>query len=222
PRSFIPNASSRRTRAADARCAVVLARLGADRSAARFPRGSARVDSRRPPCGFPIPHRLEMSATLSAHGLPIETILVAGSDGDVPVSFGFHPYFGLADFPRPRWRLKLPAMRRLTLDDRGIPTGAEASFDGLDAELGELAFDDGFALMAKQASFSVTGAGRQITVDFLEGYTHAQVYAPKDNDYIALEPMTAPASALTSGRGLRLVKSGERFRAAFRICIEAS
>jgi len=171
---------------------------------------------------FPFPHRLEMSATLSADGLTIETILVAGSGGDVPVSFGFHPYFGLADFPRPRWRLKLPAMRRLTLDDRGIPTGAEASFDGLDAELGELAFDDGFALMAKQASFSVTGAGRQITVDFLEGYTHAQVYAPKDNDYIALEPMTAPASALTSGRGLRLVKSGERFRAAFRICIEAS
>src|SRR5262245_12678567 len=129
---------------------------------------------------------------------------------------------GLADFPRAQWRLKLPAMRRLTLDERGIPTGAEAPFDGFDAELGKIAFDDGFALMAEQASFAVAGAGRRITVDFLEGYTHAQVYAPKDNDYIALEPMTAPASALTSGRGLRLVKAGERFRAAFRICIEAS
>lgn len=170
---------------------------------------------------FPFPHCLEMTATLSADSLTIETILVAGSDGDVPVSFGFHPYFGLADFPRARWRLKLPVMRRLTLDDRGIPTGAEAPFDGFDAELGKIAFDDGFALMAEQASFSVAGAGRRITVDFLEGYTHAQVYAPKDNDYIALEPMTAPASALTSERGLRLVKAGERFRAAFRICIEA-
>lgn len=170
---------------------------------------------------FPFRHRLEMSATLSADSLTIETILVPGSDGDVPVSFGFHPYFGLPDFPRAQWRLKLPAMQRLMLDARGIPTGAEASFDGLDAELGELAFDDGFALIAEQASFSVAGAGRRIMVDLLEGYSHAQVYAPKGNDYIALEPMTAPTSALTSGRGLRLAKAGEQFRAVFRIRVES-
>jgi galactose mutarotase-like enzyme len=113
-------------------------------------------------------------------------------------------------------------MRRLVLDPRGIPTGAEERFDGLDAQLGEIDFDDGFALMAEQASFSVAGAARRITVEFLEGYPYVQVYAPKDKDYIALEPMTAPTSALTSGRGLGLVKPGEQFRAVLRICIDAS
>jgi aldose 1-epimerase len=54
----------------------------------------------------------------------------------------------------------------------------------------------------------------------LAGYGYAQVFAPKDKDYIALEPMTAPASALTSGRGLRFVSPGERFQAMFRIRIE--
>jgi hypothetical protein len=34
--------------------------------------------------------------------------------------------------------------------------------------------------------------------------------------------MTAPTSALTSGRGLRLVEPGRQFRAAFRICIAAT
>ena len=81
-------------------------------------------------------------------------------------------------------------------------------FDGLDAQLGDVGFDDGFALMEEQASFSVSGAGRRITVEFLEGYPYAQVFAPKDKDYIAFEPMTAPTSALTSGRGLRLVEAG--------------
>jgi len=57
-------------------------------------------------------------------------------------------------------------------------------------------------------------------VDLLEGYQYAQVFAPKDKDYIALEPMTAPTSALTSGRGLQLVAPGERFRAVFRIRID--
>src|SRR4029453_15889153 len=36
---------------------------------------------------FPFPHRLEMAATLHPDGLTIETILVAGSGGPVPVSF---------------------------------------------------------------------------------------------------------------------------------------
>jgi galactose mutarotase-like enzyme len=75
--------------------------------------------------------------------------------------------------------------------------------------------------MEEQASFSVAGAGRRITVEFVAGYPYVQVYAPRDKDYIAIEPMTAPTSALTSGRGLRLVKSGEQFRAVFRIGVES-
>jgi aldose 1-epimerase len=168
---------------------------------------------------FPFPHRLEMAATLRPDGLTLETTLIASSEGPVPVSFGYHPYFGLPD-PRAQWRLELPTMRRLVFDPRGIQTGDEVPFDGLDAQLGELAFDDGFALMAEQASFSIAGAARRITVEFLEGYLYAQIYAPKDKDYIALEPMTAPTNALTSGRGLRLVKSGEQFRAVFRIRVD--
>jgi aldose 1-epimerase len=171
---------------------------------------------------FPFRHRLEMAATLHSDGLTIETTLVAGPGGPVPVSFGFHPYFGLPDFPRSQWRLELPAMRRLVLDQRGLPTGAEESFGRFDAQLSDVGFDDGFALMEDQASFSVSGAGRRITVEFLAGYSYAQVFAPKGKDYIAFEPMTAPTSALTSGHGLRLVEPGGRFQAVFRIRIDAS
>lgn len=171
---------------------------------------------------FPFPHRLEMSATVSADGLTIETTLVAGPGGPVPVSFGFHPYFGIPDLPRAEWRLELPPMRKLVLDPHGIPTGVEEPFDELKTELGESNFDDGFALMEEQTSFAVAGAGRRITVELLSGYSYLQIYAPKDKDYIALEPMTAPTSALTNGHRLRLVKGGAQFRAAFRICIETA
>jgi aldose 1-epimerase len=170
---------------------------------------------------FPFRHRLELAATLRSDGLTIETTLAAGQDGPVPVSFGFHPYFGLPELPRARWRLELPAMRTLNLDRRGIPTGEEAPFGGFDAELGELDFDDGFALMEEKALFSITGADRRIGIELLGGYRYAQVFAPKDQSYIALEPMTAPTSALTTGRGLRVVEPGGRFQAIFRISIDA-
>ena len=170
---------------------------------------------------FPFPHRLELAATLRPDGLTLVTTLTAGPDASVPVSFGFHPYFGLPELPRARWRLELPPMRRLVLDRRGIPTGAEKPFSGLAAELRDRKFDDGFAVLGEAASFALAGAGRRIVVELMAGYRYAQVFAPKDQDYVALEPMTAPANALASGRGLRLVAPGEAFRAAFRIGVDA-
>jgi galactose mutarotase-like enzyme len=170
---------------------------------------------------FPFPHRLKMAVTLSPDGLTLETQLSAGLDGPVPVSFGFHPYFVLPGLPRSQWRLKLPPMRMLGLDPRGIPTGEEEPFVGFDTELGALDFDNGFAVLEDRQAFSLAGAGRRITVELLAGYRYAQVYAPKDQNYVALEPMTAPTSALTSGRGLTLVPPGGQFRTSFQVRVEA-
>jgi galactose mutarotase-like enzyme len=171
---------------------------------------------------FPFSHHVELVASIQPDGLTLETTLVAGSESSVPVSFGFHPYLRIPELSRANWQLELPAMRKLLLDCSGIPTGDEKPFDGFNARLNESSFDDGFALMHERTSFTVAGATRRINVDLLEGYRYTQVFAPKDKDYIALEPMTAPTSALTSGRGLRLVGPGDRFRAAFRIRIDAA
>lgn len=170
---------------------------------------------------FPFPHRIELTATLCPDTLTLETALIAGADGPVPVSFGFHPYFGVPDLPREKWRLGLPAMRRLLLDERGIPNGVEEPCNCFDSEIGERSFDDGFALLDASPSFRLGGGGRRITVEFLAGYPYAQVFAPQEQDFIAIEPMTAPTSALTSGRGLRVVAPRERFEAAFRVRVEA-
>ena len=171
---------------------------------------------------FPFPHRLELTVTLRPGGLTFETTLTAASDGPVPVSFGFHPYLGLPELPRERWRLRLPALRRLALDARGIPTGVEQAFGPFDAELDALAFDDGFAGLEDGASLSLQGAGREIRVEFLAGFRCAQVYAPPGKDLVALEPMTAATNALASGRSLPLAAPGEPFRAAFRIVVGAA
>ncbi|HKM71361.1 MAG TPA: aldose 1-epimerase [Stellaceae bacterium] len=168
---------------------------------------------------FPYRHQMQLAATLRPDGLTFDTTLNAGMDGPVPVSFGFHPYLGLPGLPRAQWRLTLPPMRKLVLDRQGIPTGEEEPFGGFDSCLDERDFDDGFALPEEGISFSVKGAGRRVSVELLAGYRYAQVFAPKDQDYIALEPMTAPAGALTSSRGLRLVQPGQKFRAAFRVYI---
>jgi aldose 1-epimerase len=93
-------------------------------------------------------------------------------------------------------------------------------FEAMDAPLADLAFDDGFALGTEQAVFAISGAGRRVTMEFLSGYDHAQIYAPVSDDLIALEPMTAPTNALVTGDGLRLLPPRARYEAAFRIGVE--
>ena len=112
-------------------------------------------------------------------------------------------------------------MERLDLDERMIPTGRTTRFDGYDAPIGDLDLDAGFVGIGEPAEFVVAGGGRRIMITFLEGYPYAQVFVPPGKDYVAIEPMTAPANALVSGDGLRVVAPGETFRARFRIDVAA-
>jgi aldose 1-epimerase len=169
---------------------------------------------------FPFPHRLEIAAALTPESLTIETSLIAGREGPVPASFGFHPYFGIPGLPRDQWRLTLPAMQRLVLDPKAIPTGRAEPFEAFDAPLGARTFDDGYGIDGEEASFSLSGAGRRIAVEWLTGYRYAQVFAPSGIDCVAIEPMTSPTNALITGRGLQMVDAGGRFKAAFRIRVD--
>src|SRR5262245_58482799 len=119
---------------------------------------------------FPFPHRLDLVVTLRPDGLTFETALTAAPGSAVPVSFGFHPYLGLPGVARRHWRLRLPPLRKLVLDARGIPMGEEEPFAGLDAPLGALAFDDGFATLEEQSWLSLEGRGRRIRVELLAGH----------------------------------------------------
>ncbi|MEA2390276.1 MAG: aldose 1-epimerase [Solirubrobacteraceae bacterium] len=169
---------------------------------------------------FPFPHRLELDVRLAASALTISTTLHATGDRAVPVSFGFHPYLRLPGVPRADWRVTLPAARHLVLDGRSIPTGDWEPFAGLaDEPLGDRIFDDSYCDLAA-GRFVLAGGARRLTVTFLEGYRYAQVYAPADYDAVCFEPMTAPADALRSGRGITLAEPGDSYRAAFAIEVE--
>ncbi len=99
-------------------------------------------------------------------------------------------------------------MRRLALDASQIPVGPDQALPGQRFELAGREFDDGFDALAEPARFAVAAAGRRIELEFLEGYPCAQVFAPLSGQFICFEPMTAPANALRSGVGLRLLASG--------------
>jgi aldose 1-epimerase len=169
--------------------------------------------------GFPYPHRLAVDVALADDGLTLETTLTPTTATPVPVAFGYHPYLTLPGVPRAEWEVDLPVNQRLLLDDSMIPTGEADTPDFRHGALEDRSLDDGYELPERSRPFTVSAGGRTLGVEFLEGYTHAQAFAPAGQDLICFEPMTAPANALISHDGLRLAPPGEPFTARFRITV---
>lgn len=168
---------------------------------------------------FPHPHTLTVVAALDDEGLEIRTTLRAHGRRPCPVSFGYHPYLHLPDVPRAEWAIDVPARTRILLDERSIPTGEREPVTVAPGPLGDRTFDDGYTDLGAVPRFTVSGGGRTLAVEFLEGYEYAQVFAPAGHDVIAYEPMTAPTNALASGDDLQLVRPGDSYTAAFRITV---
>ncbi len=169
---------------------------------------------------FPLPHLVGLEAKLTANTLTIVTAVRATGDATVPISFGYHPYFRLPGIDRPEWEIELPVSQRLRLDSRMLPTGERDPAEVAPGRLGSRTFDDAFTAPRDAAPLVLSGGGRRIEVAFDSGYPYAQVYAPADDDVIALEPMTAPTNALVSGGpDLVLLAPGETYRAAFAITV---
>ena len=166
---------------------------------------------------FPFPHELTLEYRLDATALTVATTVRATGRRRVPVSFGWHPYLRLPGVRRNALRVVLPACRHLLLDDRGIPTG-EGHKRAAEAEpLGSRTFDDHFAL-ARDRRLGLEGGGHSLRLLLDRNYGYAQVYAPADQNFVALEPMTAPIDALVTG-SCPFVSPGQAFTARFSIAI---
>ena len=169
---------------------------------------------------FPFPHRVRWEGTLQGSTLTIATTIEASGDVAVPISFGYHPYFRLPGVDRADWEVMIPVQEQLELDDRMIPTGVRERIEVKDGRLGDRTFDDEYVAPANTMPFALAGGGRRIELFVGPGYRIAQVYAPRDDDVVAFEPMTAPANALVAGGSeLPLIEPGGQYEAIFSITV---
>jgi aldose 1-epimerase len=167
---------------------------------------------------FPFPHRIEVQVGLLDDRLTIETSVLPTGERPVPIAFGWHPYLRLEGAPRASWRLRLPAMTHLTLDDRGIPDGGSAATAPEADLIGGRTFDDLYRLGEERELSLATDAGEAVTLVCEAGFPNAQVWVPPDRPFAALEPMVAPTNSLVEGSSL-LVQPGEAYRSRFSLIV---
>ncbi|HEY3944042.1 MAG TPA: aldose 1-epimerase [Solirubrobacteraceae bacterium] len=167
---------------------------------------------------FPFQHRVEIEIHLDEGGMSVATTVTPTGEEAVPIAFGFHPYLRMPGLPRAEWTVSFPVRRRLLLDSKGIPTGATEPVEPIHGAIGDRTWDDGFDRIDTPARFEIHAGRRTTALEYTDGYPVAQIFAPPGQDYICVEPMTAPTNALNSpDGGFYSLPAGERFSATFRI-----
>jgi galactose mutarotase-like enzyme len=117
---------------------------------------------------FPFPHEITTEITVDG-ALSVATTLRPTGDVNVPVAFGYHPYFRIPRVPRRSLTLRLPARQHVILDDRGIPNG-ESELEPAEYEkLGDRSFDDQYAL-GDDRRLQLESGSRRITLAQQENY----------------------------------------------------
>src|SRR5215204_1309195 len=185
-----------------------------------------------PQLGYPFLLGTAVHYELVADGLKVTHFVENLGADPAPVALGSHPYLKIGGVPTADLVLRLDAGSHIEVDERLLPTG-EVPVEGTEWDfregqlVGGLDLDDAFGEVASadgQVLHSLTAPdGRSVSIWADDEFEYVQVYTSRqfpgeDGDVaIAVEPMTAPAEAFNSGRGLKWLDPGEEWQLSWGI-----
>lgn len=188
-----------------------------------------------PQLGYPFLLGTAVHYELVSDGLQVTHFVENLGVEAAPVALGSHPYLKIGGVPTADLTLRLDAASHVEVDDRLLPTG-EIPVDGTEWDfregrrVGDIELDDAFGELSSedgQVLHTLTAPdGRSVSIWADDEFDYVQVFTSRefpgeDGDVaIAVEPMTAPAEAFNSGRGLRWLAPGEEWQLTWGIRFE--
>ncbi|HEY1957284.1 MAG TPA: galactose mutarotase [Polyangiaceae bacterium] len=151
---------------------------------------------------YPWRFALEYRYSVAEGTLRIDQTIENRDDSPMPYAAGFHPYFFVREADKSR---------------ACIPTGATRAWDNVAKR--EIALD-GIDLTLPEVDLHLIDHGKseatlelgdaRVVVRGSDAYRRWVVWTLRGKDFVCLEPWTAPANALNTGEGLRVVAPGAR------------
>ncbi|WP_309064772.1 aldose 1-epimerase family protein [Microbacterium sp.] len=175
-----------------------------------------------PQTGYPYLVETRVRYTLTADGIDVEHTLTNRSDTAAPVALGTHPFLTIGDVDPRELVLTVPAETFFETDERMLPVGESPVASGTDLRegrrIGDVQLDTCYSALHRDPDGLVRSTltapdGRKVTLQQGEGFDFVQAFTsekyPGQRLAVAVEPMTAPAEAFNSGRGLRRLDTDE-------------
>lgn len=177
-----------------------------------------------PQTGYPFTLATSVTYALVEDGIEVTHRIVNAGAEDAPVAVGAHPFFCIGDVDVADLTITAPGTSWFETDERMLPV-AEHEVDAVTdlrpgVRLGDVSLDRAYGGLTRGVdgmARTVLAApdGRTLTVWQDESFEFGVVFTttqyPGRDLAVAVEPMTAPADAFNSGRGLRWLAPDEEW-----------
>jgi aldose 1-epimerase len=186
--------------------------------------------------GYPFTLSLSIDYELAEQGLAVRTTATNQGDQPLPFGAGQHPYLTVGTERIDEASLRLPALLRLEVDARQLPTGRliqveDTEFDYLEGRpLGPTKLDTAFTALIPDAdgvtriALGAPDGRRRLTLWMDRSYQYVMVFSgdtipdpSRRRRSLALEPMTCAPNAFRSGLGLITLQPGESAKSSWGI-----
>jgi aldose 1-epimerase len=185
-----------------------------------------------PQTGYPFHLSTRVTYELTASGIEVTHRLVNVGAVPAPVALGTHPYLMIGGVPTRDLVLTSSGTNRLVVDEQLVPVDEVPVGPSSDLRsgrrLGDVTLDTAYTGLTRDADDRVRHSltapdGRSLVLWQGPGFDYAQIFTtdryPGQSLAVAIEPMTAPANAFNSGRGLRWLGAGESWSLSWGIAL---
>ena len=178
--------------------------------------------------GYPFTLSLTIEYLLADEGLSVRTTATNMGDEPLPYGAGHHPYLTVATERIDAATLRIPALLRLEVDERQIPTGRVIPVDGTEFDfleprlIGQTRLDTAFTSLIADADgttrvvMEAPAEDRRLTLWMDRAYGYVMVFTgdtisevARRRQGLAVEPMTCAPNAFRNGLGLISLAPGQ-------------
>ncbi len=144
---------------------------------------------------YPFEFEVIFTYKFTGKSLRIEQTYTNKSQVKMPFSTGLHPYFCVTD--KSQLEFNIPSHQYQDQKTKSVHTW-QGQFDFNQNEI-----DAGFmSLNGNSTSMIDKARGLELTINFSDSYSTVVFWTLKGQDYVCLEPWTAPRNSLNTGVGL--------------------
>ncbi len=182
-------------------------------------------------CSFyPFPFTCRLSYQIAHTSFTIQCTLVNNHKSEIPIAWGWHPYFKLTDRGIDNCKLRVGECQNIELGPQNIPTGKKQIFtDFIEFKpVQNKTLDHCFTLNKipkthqKQTLVELNYKNTLLSFWQVTGLNQSnffQLYVPPNRKSIAIEPMSASINAFNTGEGLTILSPNQKvsFKAGVRL-----
>lgn len=166
--------------------------------------------------GFPFLFSITLTYALFENEMSLKVAINNNDDKSFPFTVGWHPYFYTKD--RKNSILKIETNKEIIHNDKMIPVKMEASKLPSSFKIQSQKFDHCYLLKNNAILFQTPNYQLKLNSSFDKNYI--QIYTPKLENHIAIEPITGPSNSFNNNLGLQELKPKESFQIQWTIQLQ--